>query len=217
MIVRLLVLLLACLNVAAGLWWWQHTPVPPASLPAGDPDVPPLVLLAEAEPARLPQTAELAAAPTPASTLSVCLSIGPFDTPSALRAAADRLGGVVGKLQYREAQVAATRGFRVFLPAAANRAAALAQARDLAAKGIRDYYVVTAGPDENSISLGLFRDAANADARRAELAAQGITAQVSATNEERPQWRLEVAMAADVDWRGALGVGSWQARPIPCF
>lgn len=217
MFFRFLALLLACLNVAVALWWW-HQPKPlPRILSADAPDVPALTLLAEAEAERQPQTAEMVEAPAALEALPICLSIGPFDTPSALRAAAERLDGVVGKLQYRESRVAATRGFRVFLPAASNRAAALAQARALAAKGIRDYYVVTAGPEENTISLGLFREEENARTRHAELAALGIEAQLLPANEERPQWQLEVAVAADADWRTALGTGDWQVRPMPCF
>ena len=50
----------------------------------------------------------------------------------------------------------------------------LATARSLAAQGVRDYYVVTAGPGENTVSLGLFREQRNAEARLAEVRALGI-------------------------------------------
>ena len=216
MLARGAFIVLLCLNLAASLWWALHRPPQAAPLPPGEPGVPTLVLLAEAEREAQP-AAELATAPMRLAESLSCLSIGPFDTPSALRRAVDALGGSVGKLQYREAQVQSLRGWRVYLPAAASRAEALARARALAALGLRDYYVVTAGPGENTVSLGLFRERSNAEARLAELQSLGIEAAMVAANEERPKWWLEIAVAAEEDWRGRLGTGPWQARPIPCF
>ena len=165
MLSRGALLILVCLNLAAALWWGFHPRSIATPLPPTDPGVPGLTLLAEAEIDAMPAAAELAVAPTRMDAAPVCLSVGPFDTPSALRRAVDRLGGGVGKLQYREAQVQSTRGFRRYVPASATRSEALALARQLAAQGIRDYYVVTAGPGENTVSLGLFREQKNAEAQ----------------------------------------------------
>ena len=217
MLSRGALIILLCLNVAAALWWGLHAPSHAAALPATQPGVPGLTLLAEAEPESLPASAELAFAPTRMDAAPACLSIGPFDTPSALRRAVDVLGASVGKLQYREAQVQSSRGWRVYVPAAATRGDALAKARALAGQGIRDYYVVTAGPGENTVSLGLFREQQNAEARLAEVKALGIDAVMETASEDRPQWWLEIAVAANYDWRTPLGAGNWQARPIPCF
>ncbi|HAI58545.1 MAG TPA: SPOR domain-containing protein [Xanthomonadaceae bacterium] len=217
MLSRGALIVLLCLNLAAALWWGLHVPTRVEPPPATDPGVPGLVLLAEAEVEALPASAELAVAPTRMTVAPVCLSVGPFDTPSALRRAVDALGAGVGRLQYREAQVQSSRGWRVHVPAAASRAEALARARALAAQGIRDYYVVTAGPGENTVSLGLFREQTNAEARLAEVKALGIEAVMETASEDRPQWWLEIAVAPDYDWRTPLGAGDWQARPIPCF
>lgn len=217
MLSRGAIIILVCLNLAAALWWGLHTPSRAAVPPPTDPGVPGLTLLAEAEEDAMPADAELAVAPTRMDAAPACLSVGPFDTPSALRRAVDVLGASVGKLQYREAQVHSTRGWRVYVPASATRSEALARARALAAQGIRDYYVVTAGPGENTVSLGLFREQGNAEARLAEVKAFGIPAVMEAASEDRPQWWLEIAVAADYDWRTPLGAGNWQARPIPCF
>lgn len=217
MISRGVLLILCCLNLAAALWWGLHAPSRAIVPATTDPGVPGLSLLAEVEGDAMPASAELAIAPTRIDAAPACLSIGPFDTPSALRRAVDVLGASVGKLQYREAQVQSSRGWRVYVPAASSRAEALTRARALAAQGIRDYYVVTAGPGENTISLGLFREQANATARLAEVKALGIDAIVETASEDRPQWWLEIAVAAEYDWRTPLGAGNWQARPIPCF
>lgn len=217
MLARGVFIILVCLNVAAALWWALHTSTYTTAAPATDDDVPGLTLLAEAEEQAMPVGVELAVAPARLDATPVCLSIGPFDTPSALRRAVDVLGARVGKLQYREAQVHSHRGWRVYVPAAASRGDALAQARALAEKGIRDYYVVTAGPNENTVALGLFQKQSNAEARLAEVQAIGIPAVMETASEDRPQWWLEIAVAADYDWRTSLGAGHWQARPIPCF
>jgi len=217
MLTRGALLLLVCLNLAAALWWVAHAPAQALRLPITDAGVPGLTLLAEAELDNAPASAELAVAPARLDATPACFSVGPFETPSALRRAVDALGTSVGKLQYREAQVQSTRGFRVYIPAAASRADALAGARTLAAQGMRDYYVVTAGPGENTVSLGLFREEENARKRLVEVQALGIKAVMEASSEERPQWWLEIAVAADYDWRTPLGRGNWQTRPIPCF
>ena len=216
MLARGAFLVLLCLNLTAALWWGLHRPLPTPTPAPGEPGVPLLTLLAEAERDAQP-AAELAVAPMPLAESLSCLSIGPFETPSALRRAVDALGGAVGRLQYREAQVQSLRGWRVYLPAAASRAEALARARALAAQGFRDYYVVTAGPGENTVSLGMFRERGNAESRLAELQAAGVEAVMVAANEERPKWWLEIAVAPELDWRALLGNGRWQARPIPCF
>ena len=49
MLARGAFLVLLCCNLAAALWWALHRPLPVPPLPAGEPGVPTLVLLAEAE------------------------------------------------------------------------------------------------------------------------------------------------------------------------
>ena len=175
---RAVLLLLVCMNVGVGLWWTLHRDPVPAPLPPLEKGVAGLTLLREAERSPLPAAAELDAAPAPLADMPVCLSIGPFETPAELRAAMARLMPEVGRIQFRELPATALRGYRVFLPAAANRAEALASARALAARGLRDYYVVTAGDQQNTVSLGLFRDLENASRRQAEVQAFGYTASV---------------------------------------
>ncbi len=218
MILRSLLLILVCLNVGTTVWWIFHTPatsiqVPP--LPAG---VAGLTMLAQIEPSSSNDSAELNAAPEPLANMSLCLSVGPFDTPSALRKATDILTPQVGRIQYREAQVEAIRGYRVYLPAAASREQALQRARDLASKGIRDYYVVTAGPAENTVALGMFREEANATRRRDQIAALGVDVKMEASSDERPQWWLEIAVNEGFDWKTALGsaAATLQSKNIPC-
>jgi hypothetical protein len=214
---RAVLLLLVCMNVGVGLWWALHREPEYQPLPALEPGVSGLALLRETERSPLPAAAELDAAPEPLADMPLCLSIGPFETPADLRAAMGRLMPEVGRIQFRELPATALRGYRVFLPAAANRAEALASARALAARGLRDYYVVTAGDQQNTVSLGLFRDLENARRRQAEVAALGYSATVEARTEQVPQWWVDIAAPVGFDWTLVLPGSAAQARSVPCF
>lgn len=217
MILRGLVVLLVCMNLGVGLWWWSHRAPVPAPPPATDVGTGGLVLLGEAE---APPTAEQIDAglpPVPMPEQPACLSIGPFESPAAMRAAVSALAPLAARIQFREVQAEALRHYRVFLPAAPTREQALATARAMAARGVADYYVVTAGEQENTVSLGQFRELANAEARRAQIAGLGFEARLEPRTERVAQWWIDLAGEPGLDWRSALGapVGV-VARPVDC-
>jgi len=216
-IARGLVVLLACMNLAVGLWWWRHAPPVEAPPPPAEQGIGSLVLLSEAEPDAPPDAIELAAVPVPMPDAPECLSIGPFATPADLRTAMNALAPLAARIQFREVPATELRGYRVFLPAAGNREQALAMARQLASRGVRDYYVVTAGAEENTVSLGLFRELANAEKRRDEVAAQGFEPKLEPRTEQASQWWIDLAGERGLAWREALGGGAGlEARPVAC-
>lgn len=217
MILRGLVVLLVCLNLGVGAWWLAQ-PVPvPDPLPPIDAGVGSLVLLGEAEAPPTADEMELGAVPVPMPATPGCLTIGPFATPAELRAAMAALTPSVARIQFREVAATQLRGYRVYLPAAASREAALAAARQLAARGVRDYYVVTAGDQENTVSLGLFRDLANAEKRRGEISAQGFAAVLEPRTDAGAQWWIDLAAEPDFDWKSLLpSAKDVQARPVAC-
>ncbi|TNY25746.1 sporulation protein, partial [Fulvimonas soli] len=93
------------------------------------------------------------------------------------------------------------------------RAQALALAGRLEAAHVGEYFVVGSGDQSNTISLGLFKDPANARKRRDEVVAAGFPAQMSERVETVPEYWLDVAVAdpGRFDWRRrvrAEGVGS---------
>src|SRR6185503_828246 len=109
-----------------------------------EPEIASLTLLAESDAARLQANAAVPAnTPPPLTQDAVCQSVGPFESADALRRAMDALLPKVERIQYREVQAMALHGYRVYLPATPDRAGALAAARELTAKGVTDYYVVT--------------------------------------------------------------------------
>lgn len=217
MIARSVVVLLVCMNLAVGLWWFSHRAPVPAEPPPLDTGVGGLVLLGEAEPPASTDAAELAGVPVPMPGQPACLSLGPFGTPAELRAAMNALTPLAARIQYRETPATEVRGYRVYLPAAASREDALAMARQLAARDVRDYYVVTAGDQENTVSLGLFSELANAEKRRGEIAALGFQARLEPRTEQAIQWWIDLVAEPGLDWAAAIGqTRGVEAREADC-
>jgi cell division septation protein DedD len=222
MIRRILFLLLLAANVGVAAWLFIAPRPSGLQLPDTDPGVAPLVLLSERDSAGAEAAAELAAAPetTEQAKADRCLSLGPFPTQSDLRRAMNALTPQVKRIQFREAHTSQSRGFLVYLPAPATREEALAVARQLSARGVRDYYVVTAGDQQNTISLGLFRERNNAERRRGEIAALGFAPAITERLETLPVYWLDFAIAADstFNWRDRLpdllDIGE---RSVACF
>jgi cell division septation protein DedD len=218
---RVLFLLLLALNIG-GACWIAFAPQPVA-IPVAptDPGVPALVLLSErdAAPDQAPALAS-GVDPGPASGNDVCLSIGPFQTQSDMRATLGAMTPLVSRIQYRDERATQSRGYWVFLEAMKSREEALGVARTLSSKGVRDYYVVTAGEQLNTISLGLFREQANAERRKADIAAMGFEPQLIQRTEELPVYWIDFARSADrpVNWRVlAVNPTGLEERPIDCF
>jgi hypothetical protein len=217
MLLRALVLLLACMNVGVAAWWAAHREPPARVLPANEPDIASLTLLSESDRAQLGGDAPIPeATPAPLTEGAVCQSLGPFESADALRRAMDALLPRVERIQYREVQATALHGYRVYLPAAANRQQALEAARLLAQRGIADYYVVTAGDQENTVSLGIFRELDNATKRRDSVAALGFNAVVEPRTEPVRQWWIDMAAGAGFDWRSVVRGAQLKAVAAPC-
>ena len=220
MFVRALFLLLVALNLG-GLSWLVFGQRPHATaLPASDPGVPKLQLLSERD--GEVNGAELASAPESGADLANdrCRTLGPFPTQADTRAAMNALTPLVKRVRTRETRTTQTRGYWVFLAAMPSREQALGTARALSGKGVRDYYVVTAGDQQNTISLGLFRDQGNAERRRAEIAALGFAPQVATRTEDAPAYWLDFALAGAEPPDLARRVGAPpEARlaPVACF
>lgn len=217
---RVLFLLLLALNIG-GACWIAFAPQPAAVVrSAADPGVPQLVLLSERDSADGIAPGARPAVEAAVDSNDVCLSIGPFQTQADMRATLNSLSPLVKRIQYRDDRATQSRGYWVFLAAMKNREEALGVARTLSSRGVRDYYVVTAGDQLNTISLGLFREQANAERRKAEIAAMGFAPQLVQRTEELPVYWIDLAKARDstVDWRSHVASASGlEERSIDCF
>ena len=194
MFIRLLLLLLLALNLGVAGWiaFGDHAPRQPS---ATAPGVPELRLLSEQGDSEDAQSAEMSQAPQRAVTGSdQCFSLGPFPTEADVRVALDALTPHVAGIQYRQEQATASRGWWVYLPALPDRDEALKVARQLSDKGVRDYYVVTAGDRQNTISLGLFHEPANAQRRHDAIEALGFKPVMHERTEELPLYFVDYAL-----------------------
>ena len=214
MLLRSLVLLLVCMNLGVASWWLFHAEAQARPLPANEPGIASLTLYAESDRTQLPVPSTTASTALPAD--AICQSLGPFETPAALRKAMDALLPKVERIQFREVQAMELRGYRVFLPAAADRAQAVATARSLSAKGVADYYVVTAGDQANTVSLGIFRELENATKRRDDVVKLGYNAVVEPRTEPVKQWWIDLAAAPGFTWQSVLGSAELKAVAAPC-
>jgi hypothetical protein len=167
------------------------------------------------------EPAPAAPAPAPPAKRSYrCLAVGPFPTQVDLRNARAAMAAHTVRSRQRQEQTTESHGWRVFLPAQETRELALAQAKRLEAKGIKDYFVVSAqGELQNSVALGLFHDPANARKRRDEVIAAGFPARMSERTETTPVWWLDVVVPDDAnnDIRRAIRTPGATARPTGCF
>jgi cell division septation protein DedD len=222
MLARILFLFLLALNAAAGAWWYLRPAPTVSAFVAADPGIPALVLLSERDEAAMSAAAEVAnAANTPVdpnAPVRTCTSFGPFDTQSDLRQAMEILTPQTTRIQFQESSHETPRGYWVYLPAYSTRDTALKSARQLNAAGVRDYYVVTAGNHENTVSLGLFRERENASRRQAQIAALGFPARLEERTEVRTQYWIdfERADASPPDLSGVVGAADLKLKPINC-
>ncbi|HEX7814332.1 SPOR domain-containing protein [Dyella sp.] len=157
----------------------------------------------------------------PNSHVYTCIAIGPFSTPLDMRNARSALVNLSVRTRSRQEQTTQSRGWWVYLPASPSRDQALAQARKLSAANIKDYFVVgsNSGDQPNTVSLGLFKDPANARKRRDEVVAAGFSAQMTERTETVPEYWLDLAVAdnAHFDWRSRIRNQNVGSHSTGCF
>lgn len=239
--IRVLIVLLAVLNLGVALWWMTRSapqPPQPPELPSG---VAQLQLVPMSTPALAaastsagePVTA-IPATPTPASVLATdppapstptvpsapaqCFSLGPFTEAGQAVAAAERVKPVVQTSRPRAVPGAGASGYRVLLPAAESREAAQAIAQRIGAAGFDDFLIINNGEEANSIALGRYRSREAALRRQESLRAAGFAAQTLATGREAPpQWWLDVALLESADAAQLRQLAaSTQSVPLDC-
>jgi hypothetical protein len=226
MTLRTLIVLLAILNLGVAAWWLLRPNAAPAAedAPSG---IARLQLISERSgpspaPATLVAAATVpAAAATTAQALPTqperCFSFGPFVDTQALAAAQTSLRTGTLRLHPRIASQDSGRGWRVFLPAAADRAAANATADKLKASGFSDLLIVADGTEANSIALGRFSGEARAKQHAGALRTAGFEAKAEPLGAVRSEGWLDIAVAADFDLTAALRAsGAAQSRVIDC-
>ena len=138
------------------------------------PDTPPPVEQA------LPATGTTAPKPGPGAPKAVaaqsgidqCFTLGPFSDLTTLRKLTREIKDYVLEASFRSAEEKEQTKYRVYLKSAGSMKRAKALTRELVNKGIKDYFIITSGPNKYGISLGYFssKERAYRHARRVEKA-----------------------------------------------
>ncbi|GAB4184371.1 MAG: hypothetical protein Tsb002_07320 [Wenzhouxiangellaceae bacterium] len=209
MLLRISVILLLTANL--GLWAWleQLPPVPP----------PP----ASAQETRLQATVDGIPGidpviPQPAEN-SQCYSFGPLRTPLEQKRAIERIRTFAATVWLRQSEAVVERGWWVYLPSVGDREAALEQAEQIAAAGIDDYFIVTAGDMENTVSLGLYADEDNARQRQQRIKNQGFDAGIGLRREPEPRYWVDYRLDPRRRDLGRILLRAFPIAvrvPIPC-
>lgn len=237
MFLRLLFVLLIALNIAVGAWLLlgqddvhgrsatdpgvpelhllSERPAPAATAisPAvsGSSAAPATAAAASTTPPPAPASSPAPAPAPPRQTSYTCIALGPFATQADMRTARGALGGQAARMRSRQEQTTQTTGWWVYLPGGGSRERALELGRRLSAANVGEYFIVSSGDQPNTISLGLFKDPANARRRREQVVAAGFPAQMTERTESVPEYWLDVVIAdsGHGDWRNRVrGVGS---------
>ncbi len=135
-----------------------------------------LIAPEQTEDAGSPSTSEAPsrAAPTPAPAVAACLELGNFEMAEAQRFEAQLASlGLGERLQRRMVQENVRH--IVYIPPLGNKEAADRKGAELAALGVRDYFVIQdSSPLQWGISLGIFRTEESARNHLQALTAQGV-------------------------------------------
>lgn len=191
---RYLFILLLIANIAFFVWMQRFSPVVKKPFTAVDEGVKALQLVAEANGGKQSDSTSANVVEINDDIQQICFSAGPFDIEANVHAAAETLEPLVLKTNIRKITTTQEAGYWVYLPALSSRAEALKKGRELAAAYVKDYYVVTSGDNENSISLGLYREPFNADNRIAELSKKGFDVKKEIRIEQWPEFWLDFSV-----------------------
>lgn len=146
-----------------------------------------------------------------------CYTLGPFTDADALSSARTHLRASTLRLNTREIREGGSRGWRVSLPAAADRQTADAMAAKIMAAGFTDLLVIANGPEANSIALGRFSTEARAQQHARTVRAAGFAAKAEALDDIRVSSWIDLAAAAGFDIAAARrATGAAQLRNLDC-
>jgi len=195
--IRFLFILALLSNIALYIYTRQNMPKR-ESFVAVDPGVKKLVLLSEQDVENtIWEEQETQEDNAETAFNQVCYTVGVFNAKSEIQPVLDALKDSVLKIRTRKVISTQEAGYWVYIPALKSRQEALSIGRKLSENAIEDYYVVTVGENENTISLGLYRDSVNADARLQELIGRGFNAEKQIKVEQWPEFWLDYAIASD--------------------
>ena len=106
----------------------------------------------------------------------LCYTLGPFREMKTLRLVTREIKDYVVEASFRSREEQEQSMFRVYLKPVGSKKAAKALIKELVSKNIRDYYIITDGPNKNGISLGYFSDKSRAQRHASRVRKHGFDA-----------------------------------------
>lgn len=107
-----------------------------------------------------------------------CYTLGPYTDRGLVSQIESQIINDVLDFQVREREEQELHRYWVHLPPYNNRNDARKASRELAKKNVKDYYIIQKGDAKNSISLGHFREKANADVRVKKVSRLGFNPEI---------------------------------------
>ncbi len=106
----------------------------------------------------------------------LCYTLGPFSEMKTLRLVTREIKDYVVEASFRSKEEQEQTMFRVLLRPVGSKQEAKALIKELVSKNIRDYFIITEGPNRNGISLGYFSDKGRAYKHAARVSRLGFDA-----------------------------------------
>ncbi|MDH5518619.1 MAG: SPOR domain-containing protein [Gammaproteobacteria bacterium] len=123
--------------------------------------------------------------------VSACFTIGPFREESGILAFQSEIKQKIKSSSVRERVEKLHWRYWVYLADSGSKEKAVAQASELAKKGLKDYYVVARGDSKNSISLGHFKDKLLAEKRLKAIKLMGYKPKIRTIEKEYTLYWLD--------------------------
>ena len=105
-----------------------------------------------------------------------CFTLGPFSDLATLRKLTREIKDYVIEASFRSAEEQEQTKFRVYLKSAGSMKKAKALTRELVNKGIKDYFIISSGPNKYGVSLGYFSNKERAYRHAARVKKAGFDA-----------------------------------------
>ena len=127
----------------------------------------------------------------------ICYTLGPYIDKDVVTQIESQLAGNVIDFVVREREEQELHRYWIYLPGDNNRQSARGVSKSLAKKNIKDYYIIQKGEKMNSISLGHFKEKANADARVSKVRKLGFKPEIEAIYRDYKLYWLDYSIEAD--------------------
>ena len=133
-----------------------------------------------------------------------CFTLGPFKDEKVVSQIKSQLAEHFKQLTIRKIEESERHRYWIFIPPLPSRSDAIATSKLLAKQKIKDYYIVRSGNNNNSISLGHFKEKSHADRRVKQLTRLGFNPQMEVIYRSYNLYWLDYEMADNNQQHQAL-------------